>query len=439
MDKSTLIVSDISWTHMGTRNAIVHSTLVDFQQGDMVQLQKDGRTVFVEIVSVDRNNRNTIEIDQRLRGMLGVKIGQAVDTVKVIQVPDAESVFIEFSDKHSDFAPEEIKGVLKDQVVFEGDSGRLPNTEIQYKILETKPEKIVRIGESSQVILSSESERVFRIKEGKRTHPAKSDIYSETPDVSFDDIGGLEDVKAFLIDNVVNAVRKSDLYKTIGYEPTRGVLLCGPPGTGKTQIAKATAHEAGVSFIYASASSFKDKYYGMTEKKLRDTFEAAKNNAPCIIFLDEIDAIATARSGDRPEPIVINQLLTLMDDIADLDVYVIAATNVVELVDPALTRPGRLIPCEVPLPDLDQREQIFRLYLKGTDISDADFHDFAQLTDRWSGAQIRRICNDAKLTALKERDARTASAGEEPPLKVTSTHVRFNLADVKQESPVYYG
>jgi transitional endoplasmic reticulum ATPase len=232
----------------------------------------------------------------------------------------------------------------------------------------------------------------------------QGDFFTNVPDISFDQIGGLESAKKELYDNIIMAIKKPAVFDKIGYKPKRGILLYGPPGTGKTRLAMATAKESGASFIYMSASQFKDKYYGESERKLRDAFEKAKQNAPCILFIDEIDAIGLSRQDTGGQINIVNQVLTLMDQVSDSKVFIIAATNLVDSLDEALVRPGRMFKVHVKLPNEQEREKIFRLYLKGVDFSDQDIALLARKSEGKSGAFIEEVCNQAKRIALTENN-----------------------------------
>ena len=189
----------------------------------------------------------------------------------------------------------------------------------------------------------------------------------ETPDVQYEDIGGLDSQKQEIREAVELPLTQSELYTQIGIDPPRGVLLYGPPGTGKTMLVKAVAHHTTASFIRVNGSEFVQKYLGEGPRMVRDVFRLARENSPCIIFIDEIDAIATKRfdaqtGADREVQRILIELLTQMDGFDQSEnVKVIMATNRADTLDPALLRPGRLDrKIEFPLPDRRQKRLIFR-------------------------------------------------------------------------------
>ena len=227
--------------------------------------------------------------------------------------------------------------------------------------------------------------------------------------IKFDDVAGEDEAKENL-QEVVNYLHDPSKYKEIGASMPKGILLVGPPGTGKTMLAKAVAGEANVPFFSMSGSEFVEMFVGMGASKVRDLFSQAKEKAPCIVFIDEIDAIGQKRSGgqyggnDEREQTP-NQLLTEMDGFDSSNgVIILAATNRPESLDPALTRPGRFdrrVPVE--LPDLLGREAILKVHAKKIKIAeDVDFNKVARMASGASGAELANIVNEAALRAVRD-------------------------------------
>ena len=227
--------------------------------------------------------------------------------------------------------------------------------------------------------------------------------------IKFDDVAGEDEAKENLTE-VVNYLHDPSKYQEIGASMPKGILLVGPPGTGKTMLAKAVAGEANVPFFSMSGSEFVEMFVGMGASKVRDLFKQAKEKAPCIVFIDEIDAIGQKRSGgqyggnDEREQ-TLNQLLTEMDGFeGNNGVIILAATNRPESLDPALTRPGRFdrrVPVE--LPDLKGRETILQVHAKKIKVAeDVDFNKIARMASGASGAELANIVNEAALRAVRD-------------------------------------
>lgn len=232
----------------------------------------------------------------------------------------------------------------------------------------------------------------------------------EKPDVEYAQIGGLEEQVVEIKETVELPLKKPELFTNIGIEPPKGVLLYGPPGTGKTLLAKAVAHETNATFIKIVASEFVKKYIGEGARLVRGVFELAKEKAPSIIFIDEIDAIAAKRlksstSGDREVQRTLMQLLAEMDGFEGRgDVGIVAATNRPDILDPALLRPGRFDRfIEVPIPNEDGRMEILKIHTKNMSLDDdVDVRLVASLSEGASGADLKAICTESGMFAIRE-------------------------------------
>ena len=272
---------------------------------------------------------------------------------------------------------------------------------------------------------------------------AMREVFVDTPDVSWDDVGGLDDAKARLQETIQWPMAHSDAYDRVGLDPSTGVLLHGPPGTGKTLLAKAVANEADANFISIKGPELFNKYVGESEKGVREVFSKARENAPAVVFFDEIDAIAAERGagmgdnnvGER----VVSQLLTELDGLEELeDVVVIATTNRPELIDDALLRPGRLDRhIEVVDPDEGARREIFEIHTQDKPLADdVALDDLAARTAGYVGADIEAVCREAATIAV--RDHVTAAATDEnaavDDIYLTADHFEQALEEVDAAS-----
>ncbi|MBU5574970.1 MAG: CDC48 family AAA ATPase [Candidatus Aenigmatarchaeota archaeon] len=236
---------------------------------------------------------------------------------------------------------------------------------------------------------------------------AMREVLIEIPKITWNDVGGLEEVKNALKEAVEWPLKHPESFKRMGIKPPKGILLFGPPGCGKTYIVKALANEAGANFIAIKGPEVFSKWVGESEKYIRDVFRRAKQVAPTIIFFDEIDSIAPKRGteiGSHVTEQVVSQLLTEMSGIEDIEgVVVIAATNRPDIIDPALLRPGRfdrLI--YVPSPDEKTRLEILKIHTKNMPLKGVSLEKLAKLTNGFSGADLEALCREAAINALRK-------------------------------------
>jgi transitional endoplasmic reticulum ATPase len=237
---------------------------------------------------------------------------------------------------------------------------------------------------------------------------ALREVLITQPTETWDDVGGLEEAKQQLQEIIEWPLKYPELYKHLHSKPPNGILLHGPPGCGKTLMAKALAHESEVNFISVKGPEFLSKWVGESEKAVRETFRKARSAAPCIIFFDEIDAIAGLRGRFASSQVteqVVSQLLTEMDGLEGLkDVILLAATNRPDMLDPALLRSGRFgRHVEIPMPDAETRYEIFKIHLKNKPLaSDVDLRKMVNELENYTGADIQAISEEATLLTIRK-------------------------------------
>jgi proteasome regulatory subunit len=269
---------------------------------------------------------------------------------------------------------------------------------------ELEPDSRVAVNNSLSIVKRLDEETDVRARVMQVDH---------SPDVTYEDIGGLDEQMQEVRETVEMPLKRPGMFADVGIEPPSGVLLHGPPGTGKTMLAKAVANQTDATFIKMAGSELVHKFIGEGAKLVRDLFEVARENEPAVIFIDEIDAIASKRtdsktSGDAEVQRTMMQLLSEMDGFEERgDIRIIAATNRFDMLDEAILRPGRfdrLI--EVPKPDAEGREIIFRIHTRDMNVADdVDFAELADMASDASGADIKAVCTEAGMFAI--RDDRT--------------------------------
>jgi transitional endoplasmic reticulum ATPase len=271
---------------------------------------------------------------------------------------------------------------------------------------------------------------------------ALREVFVEVPNVRWQDVGGLAETRQRLVEAVEWPLQHPDLFTQAGIRPPKGILLSGPPGCGKTLLAKAVASETKVNFISVKGPELLSKYVGESERGVREVFRKARQAAPCIIFFDEIDALVPSRgagsSDSHVAERVLSQFLAELDGVEELKgVLVLGATNRADLLDPAILRPGRFDEVvEIPLPDENGRSEIFAIHLRDKPLgAGISFKDLASRTDGFSGADIGSVCNQAARRAVR----RAVQAGEKAPadqvrVTIEASDLEAALEEIRQQT-----
>ncbi|MBI4019285.1 MAG: CDC48 family AAA ATPase [Candidatus Aenigmarchaeota archaeon] len=306
-----------------------------------------------------------------------------------------------------------------------GDFMFTPFGDEKFVVVSSEPKGIVRITRATDVELLPQA--TAPVEEGK------------IPEVTYEDLGGLHEEVKKVREMIELPLKHPELFERLGIEPPKGILLHGPPGTGKTLLAKAVANESGAKFFVINGPEVMSKFYGESEENIRKVFEQAEKNAPSIIFIDEIDAIAPKREEVRGEveKRVVSQMLTLMDGLKSRGkIIVIGATNIPNALDPALRRPGRFDrEIEIGIPNKEGRREILQIHTRGMPLSkDVNVENIASITHGYVGADIQALCKEAAMHALRRVLPDITSIKEDKPIdpeiikKLTVTDEDFNYA-----------
>ena len=350
-----------------------------------------------------------VRIDGDTRATIGANIG---DTVRVrnASVEDAVAITLQPADEHADDAASEeaLRVKLLDRLVRAGKRLRIEGYG-PYVVTDTIPTGSVRITASTSVKLEPE---VASVEESSTESEAAEPVEEPTTGATYEDIGGLDEELDLVREMIELPLSEPELFTRLGIDPPKGVLLYGPPGTGKTLIARAVANEVDAYFDTISGPEIVSKYKGQSEERLREAFNRASENAPAILFIDEIDSIAGARDDDADmENRVVAQLLTLLDGLENREeVVVIGATNRVDAIDPAIRRGGRFDrEIEIGVPDEQGRREIIDVHTRDMPLAeDVDLDDLAARTHGFVGADIDSLTREAGMAALRRRDETSA-------------------------------
>ena len=387
--------------------------------------------------------RGVIRIDGRLRQEADVGIDDKVE-VEPADVKPAEAVTVALPQNlriQGDVRPL-VRESLSGRAVTTGQDIRVnvgligfgSQQGLPMRIAETSPTGTVVVNESTEISISERPAEEVRGEAPGGGQP--------TPDITYEDIGGLDDELEQVREMIELPMRHPELFQRLGIEPPKGVLLHGPPGTGKTLIAKAVANEIDADFRTISGPEIMSKYYGESEEQLREVFAEAEENAPAIVFVDELDSIAPKRgetTGDV-ERRVVAQLLSLMDGLAERgEVIVVGATNRVDALDPALRRGGRFDrEIEVGVPDKDGRLEILQVHTRGMPLEEEiDLDRYAENTHGFVGADIEQLAKEAAMNALRrvrpdlDLEAEEIDAETLERLEVTETDFKHALKGIE--------
>ncbi|MDM7275133.1 MAG: CDC48 family AAA ATPase [Thermoprotei archaeon] len=363
------------------------------EPGDVVEIEGKKKTVATVWPALPEDSGlDVIRMDGLLRRNANANVGDRVVVRKAnvkhaVKVKLAPTMYMTVDEGFKKYVKKRLVGtpivegdIVVVQVIGQG---------VQLQVVDVKPRGVVIITDNTMVDVLDKPITQVRV-----------------PKVTYEDIGGLSHVIARVRELVELPLRHPELFKRLGIEPPKGILLYGPPGNGKTLLAKAVANESDAHFIAINGPEIMSKFYGESEQRLREIFEEAKKNAPAIIFIDEIDAIAPKRDEvvGEVERRVVAQLLALMDGLESRgQVIVIAATNRINAVDPALRRPGRFDrEIEVPLPDKQGRLEILQIHTRHMPLAeDVDLAKLADMTKGYTGADLAALAREAAMYALR--------------------------------------
>ena len=389
-------VGEAKQRDIGKKRARIGPDAMDYLQvtpGDVIEISaKKSTCAIVWPTDEDEKYPDTIRIDGQTRKNIDVGLNDVVEIKKIVTKPAKSITLTPISDavtvdkEFSDFVKNRLKGLP----LSHGDeiSVMILGNAMDFKISKISPKGVVRIERTTSLTILSEKsdDKKFRI--------------------TYEEVGGLRSEIKVMREIVELPLRHPELFTRLGIEPHSGVLLYGPPGCGKTLLAKVLASESDANMFSINGPEIMNKYYGETEAKLRDIFKEAKENSPSIIFIDEIDAIAPKREeayGDV-EKRVVAQLLALMDGLTDRgNVIVLGATNRPDSVDPALRRPGRFDrEMEISVPNADGRLEVMEIHTRGMPIAkDVNLKELSSDLNGYTGADMKSLCREAAMRSIR--------------------------------------
>ncbi|WP_299525561.1 CDC48 family AAA ATPase [uncultured Methanobrevibacter sp.] len=391
-------------------------TELGINERDLIEIIGDKKTAAIALPSQTDIGLGVIRIDGLIRKNSGATIGgevtikkaQAVEAKKVVLAPTENNIRVQGNVNGLFQGKAMVQGdIIGSQIrtrpsmgmgfnsIFDDFMDFSPMQEIKFAVVSTKPAGIVVVGPNTEVELHESPVDVSNI-EG----------VTNLVDVSYEDIGGLKDEVKKVREMIEIPLKRPELFDKLGIAPPKGVLMHGPPGTGKTLLAKAVASESDAHFIAINGPEIMSKYVGGSEENLREYFEEAEENAPSIIFIDELDAIAPKREDTQGETErrTVAQLLTLMDGLKSRgQVVVIGATNRPDSLDQALRRPGRFDrEIEIGVPDAEEREEILEIHTRNMPLAEnIDLHKLASTTHGFVGADLESLCKEAAMRVVR--------------------------------------
>src|ERR671911_1043540 len=398
----TLKVAEAEQRDVGRKIARVDPDVIEqlnITSGDALELASLGKktTVLSWPARSNDKGKGLIRIDGYIRNRLDVGVNDQIE-VKRVESKDAKSItFAPTEPLRIVGAEEYLAEYLNGQLMTKGDTIPLSvmGQRIDLVVIATNPSGPVIITPSTKITVSEESAKAVQVsKEGG------------APSITYEDIGGLGNAVGRVREMIELPLRHPELFKRLGVEAPKGVLLHGPPGTGKTLLAKAVANETNSTFYTIGGPEIMSKYYGESEEKLRNIFEQAEKSAPSIIFIDEVDSIAPKRDevSGEVERRIVAQLLSLMDGMTSRGkVVVIAATNRINAIDPALRRPGRFDrEIEIGVPNRDGRLEVLQIHTRGMPLEkDVNLEKLADISHGFVGADLQALAKEAAIRALR--------------------------------------
>lgn len=397
---------------------------LNLKAGDIVEITGKRTTACLFFPNSNDMNRNIIRIDGLVRLNAGTGLGEIV-TVRKAQVQDARRIVVAPTNAKVALQPRKIRDSLQNRPVAKGDNISLmnmtvpsdkPEIESDDDMMENlqnifsqfggKRKRSYTLGELRLVVLETEPGGIVKITGNTQVDVVEGTVNVRKGTINYDDIGGLSEVIVRVREMVELPLKHPELFERLGIDPPKGILLYGAPGSGKTLLARAVANESDAYFITINGPEIMSKFYGASESRLRKIFKQAQENAPSIIFIDEIDSIAPKREdvGGEVERRVVAQLLALMDGLQDRGkVIIIGATNRVNSLDPALRRPGRFDrEIEIPVPDVDGRYEVMLIHTRAMPVDEnVDLQRIAQTTHGFVGADLAALCREAAMHSLR--------------------------------------